>query len=154
MARVAMTKSRKYKNCLQHLQVPGQTQNTGSRLEGCPNAGLTQAVSCAGIFTAAGIQQIKGLFQDSLLAVEKDGTIQVQTFYPQAACCHTCPGHQCSVPIAVAPSIPRKRYYQDTLQVGSWPTCNGAWQETFALSTLYIIANQQHETMVLFIITG
>lgn len=52
-------------------------------MQGLPYCSQTQARSCAGIFTATDIQQISRLYQDSLLAVEKDGTFQVHPYYPR-----------------------------------------------------------------------
>ena len=62
-------------------------------------AAPTQAILHAGVFTATNIQQISILYEDSLLAVEKDGTIQVQPYF-KAACCHACPVHWYPVPVA------------------------------------------------------
>ena len=81
------------------LQAPVQFSNICKTCMAYRTAVPTQAILHAGVFTATDIQQISILYEDSLLAVEKDGTIQVQP-YNKAARCHACPVHWYPVPVA------------------------------------------------------
>lgn len=85
----------------------------------------------AGSFTAADIQQIKTLFQDSLHAVEKDGTIRVHTLGPQLLYCV----HFTSMERLLLLAYKSNGYYQGTLcQAQQQRMSNKAWQVLSCLS--------------------